>query len=212
MVGTAQRLVCSARRWLTTPSRRYRSTWGGRPLWSWWFAAERARPAYGCRLVEQTLGRFSVGAACRPGMDRIRAWPGTRGCLGGRVSVVDDNGPSLWLAGDMATPCGWRQASPIRHPRKRSCGCASRRRLHQLRESSAPLTRPAQSGTDEWRHPSMGRATTSCRRTAWPDCTASCGSRRIPSTPPCRTRRSSPAGGFFSLPGTSPSTSEKSRC
>ena len=52
------------------------------------------------------------------------------------------------------TPCGWRRASPIRRPSRKSCACCIPAESASLRDgwSSSPL----HAGVDEWRHPYHG--------------------------------------------------------
>ncbi len=67
--------------------------------------------------------------------------------------MVDDNGPSLWLAGDMADAV-WVAPGVARPPSEKEV----LRVLHPggvcvVSGKSAALTKPAQPGADEWRHP-----------------------------------------------------------
>ncbi|MBC8867990.1 MAG: hypothetical protein H8E44_01165, partial [Planctomycetes bacterium] len=82
------------------------STWGGRRPWSWWFATGldatgRDLSTIG-GLVEQTSWTILCRGTAPSGMDKIRVWARERGLLGARVYVVDGQGESLWLAGDLA--------------------------------------------------------------------------------------------------------------
>ena len=53
-------------------------------------------------FVEQTPWTIFCRGAASPGLDKIRDWAGRKALLGRRVYVADDDGASLWLAGDMA--------------------------------------------------------------------------------------------------------------
>ena len=104
-------------------------------------------------LVEQTPWTILCRGDLAPETDRIRAWARDKGLLGRRVYVVDDNGPSLWLAGDMADAV-W-VAPGVAHPPSEK---EVLRVLHPggvcaVSGKSAVSTKPAQPGTDEWRHP-----------------------------------------------------------
>lgn len=104
-------------------------------------------------LVEHSPWTILCRGDIAPGMDRIRAWAKKKGLLGGRVTVVDDNGPSLWLAGDMADAV-WVAPGVAHLPSEKEV----LRVLHPggvciTSGKIAILTKPAQSGTDEWRHP-----------------------------------------------------------
>ncbi len=53
-------------------------------------------------LIEQTPWTLFCRGTASPGLEKIRDWAREQGLLGDRVYVVDDNGTSLWLAGDLA--------------------------------------------------------------------------------------------------------------
>ncbi|MHC4332139.1 MAG: hypothetical protein ACYSWW_28950, partial [Planctomycetota bacterium] len=112
-------------------------------------------------LVEQTpwtvfAVRHPVDSrgATSPELDKIRDWARKKGFLGGRVFVVDDNGPSLWLAGDLADavwvapgvddPPSEKEILRVLHP---GGVCVA---------SGKVLIKPAQPGVDEWGHPYHG--------------------------------------------------------
>jgi outer membrane protein assembly factor BamB len=86
-----------------------------------------------------------------PAMSNIRQWAQQEGLLGGRVSVVVDDGPSLWLAQDMADAV-WVSPSVKQSPSKEEM-------LRALRPggvailSDETIVKPAQEGADDWRHP-----------------------------------------------------------
>ena len=103
------------------------------------------------RLVEQTPWTVFCRGATSPGMDKIRDWAREEGHLGGRIFVVEDNDPSLWLASDMADAV-WVSPAVDRPPSEKEI-------MRVLRPggvciaSGKVVTRPAQRGVDEWRHP-----------------------------------------------------------
>ena len=84
-------------------------------------------------------------------MNEIRNWTQQEGLLGGRVSVVVDDDPSLWLADDMADAI-WVSADVKEPPSEQEM-------LRALRPGGVAivtgktLVKPAQPGTDDWRHP-----------------------------------------------------------
>ena len=51
-------------------------------------------------LVEQTPWKVLCRGTASPGLENIRGWAREKGLLGGRVGVGEDEGASLWLAGD----------------------------------------------------------------------------------------------------------------
>ncbi len=53
-------------------------------------------------IVEQTPWKLFCRGGDSAGLDKIREWAAKKGLLGQRVSVVADEGDSLWLAADMA--------------------------------------------------------------------------------------------------------------
>ena len=105
-------------------------------------------------LVEQTPWTVFCRGAASLELDRIRDWARTEGLLGGRICVVDDNSPSLWLAGDLADavwvapgvddPPSEKEILRVLHP---GGVCVA---------SGKVLVKPAQSGVDEWGHPYHG--------------------------------------------------------
>jgi len=106
------------------------------------------------QIVEQTPWTVFCKGATSPGLDKIRDWAREKGLLGERVCVVDDNGPSLWLAGDMADAV-W-VAPGVDHPPSEK---EILRVLHPggvCIASGRVVTKPAQPGVDEWRHPYHG--------------------------------------------------------
>ncbi|UCE50304.1 MAG: hypothetical protein JSW47_09095, partial [Phycisphaerales bacterium] len=106
------------------------------------------------RLVEQTPWRVFCRGSATPGLQKIRDWARDRGLLGGRVSVVEDDGPSLWLAADMADAV-WIPPRVEKPPTKPEI-------LRVLRPggvcvaSGKVFTKPAPAGVDEWGHPYHG--------------------------------------------------------
>ena len=103
------------------------------------------------RLVEQTPWTVFCRGTTSPGLDKIRDWARAKGLLGRRVYVVDDNGPSLWLAGDLADAL-WVAPGVDRPPSEKEI----LRVLHPggvCIASGKVLTKSAQAGVDEWRHP-----------------------------------------------------------
>ncbi len=103
------------------------------------------------QLVEQTPWNVFCRGTSSPGLDKIRDWARGKGLLGGRVCVIDDDGPSLWLAGDLADAV-W--VSPVAdHPPSEK---EILRVLHPggvCVASGKVITKSAQAGVDEWRHP-----------------------------------------------------------
>ena len=53
-------------------------------------------------IAEQTPWMLLCRGKSSPAIEKIRDWAQQEGLLGGRVFVVTDDGPSLWLADDMA--------------------------------------------------------------------------------------------------------------
>jgi len=103
------------------------------------------------RLVEQTPWTFFCRGTASPGLEKIRDWAREQGLLGDRVYVADDNGTSLWLAGDLADavwvapgvdyPSFEKEILRVLHP---GGVCVVSGRI---------VVKPAQPGIDEWRHP-----------------------------------------------------------
>ncbi len=102
-------------------------------------------------LVEKTPWTIFCRGTASPGLNKIRDWAREQGLLGGRVYVVDDDGASLWLAGDLADavwvapgvddPPFEKEILRVLHP---GGVCVA---------SGKVLVKPAQPGVDEWRHP-----------------------------------------------------------
>ncbi len=103
------------------------------------------------RLVEQTPWTVFCKVAISRSADRIRDWAREKGLLGVRVYAVDDDTTSLWLAGDLADAV-WVAPGVDRPP-------AEEEIMRVLRPSGVciasgkVITKPAQTGVDEWRHP-----------------------------------------------------------
>ncbi len=102
-------------------------------------------------LVEQTPWTVFCRGNASPGLDKIRNWAREKSLLGRRVYVADDDGASLWLAGDLAdavwvapsvdAPPPDQEILRVLHPG--GVGMVSGRVIVKL----------AQEGVDEWRHP-----------------------------------------------------------
>ena len=103
------------------------------------------------RLIEQTPWTVFCRGTISSGLSRIRAWAREKGLLGQRVCVIDDNGPSLWLAADMADAV-WVTPGVDNPPSEKEI-------MRVLRPggvciaSGKVVTKPPQAGVDEWRHP-----------------------------------------------------------
>jgi outer membrane protein assembly factor BamB len=103
------------------------------------------------RLIKQTPWTVFCKGTTSPGLDKIRDWARDKGLLGGRVCVVDDNGPSLWLAGDLADAV-WVAPGVDNPPSEKEI----MRVLHAggvCIASGKVVTKSTQAGVDEWRHP-----------------------------------------------------------
>jgi outer membrane protein assembly factor BamB len=102
-------------------------------------------------LVEQTPWTILCRGPVSPGMDKTRVWARDKGLLGKRVYVVDDNGTSLWLAGDLADAV-WVAPGVASPPPENEV-------LRVLRPGGVcvaagkVVVKPALAGADEWRHP-----------------------------------------------------------
>ena len=102
-------------------------------------------------LVERTPWTMLCRGAVSPHMDRIRDWARNNGHLGGRVSVLDDDSPSLWLAGDMADAV-YIAPTVLHAPTQEEI-------LRVLRPggiclaAGKVLVKQNAAGVDEWRHP-----------------------------------------------------------
>jgi len=105
-------------------------------------------------LVEQTPWTVFCRGTVSPVLQKIRDWAMEQRLLGDRVSVVDDNGTSLWLAGDLADAV-WVAPGVDYPPFEEEI----LRVLHPggvCIVSGKVVVKPAQSGVDEWRHPYYG--------------------------------------------------------
>lgn len=102
-------------------------------------------------IAKQTPGIVLCRGKASPTLDRIRQWALQGGLLGGRVSVVADDLPSLWLADDMADAV-WVTPSA-------RDWLAEEELLRGLRPGGVAVVagkttvKPVQEGTDDWRHP-----------------------------------------------------------
>ena len=102
-------------------------------------------------LVGQTPWRVFCRGSAAGGMEKIRDWAGKEGLLGQRVSVVEGDGPSLWLAADMADAV-WVGPDIENPPTEKEI-------MRVLRPGGVCIasgkvrTKPARSGVDEWNHP-----------------------------------------------------------
>ncbi|NQT14975.1 MAG: PQQ-binding-like beta-propeller repeat protein, partial [Planctomycetes bacterium] len=102
-------------------------------------------------LAEKTPWTVLCRGAASPGLEKIRDWAREKGLLGQRVFVVDDPGPSLWLAGDMADAV-WVASGVENPPSERE----TLRVLHPGGVSVASgkvVTKPADKDVDDWGHP-----------------------------------------------------------
>ncbi|MDT8300838.1 MAG: hypothetical protein RQ760_05085 [Sedimentisphaerales bacterium] len=105
-------------------------------------------------LVKQTPWTIFCRGTTSSGLVNIRDWAREQGILGGRVYVVDDNGTSLWLAGDLADAV-WVAPGMNNPPSRKEI----LRVLHPggvCVASGKVVFKPAQSGVDEWNHPYHG--------------------------------------------------------
>jgi len=103
------------------------------------------------RLVEQTPWTVFYRGIASSGLEKIRDWARDQGLLGDRVYVMDDNGASLWLAGDLADAV-WVAPGVDRPPSEKEI----LRVLHPggvCIASGKVVTKSLQAGMDEWRHP-----------------------------------------------------------
>jgi len=103
------------------------------------------------QLVEQTPWTVFCRGTTSSGLDKIRDWARGKELLGRRVCVVGDNGPSLWLAGDLADAV-WVAPGADHPPSEKEI----LRVLHPggvCIASGRIVTKSAQAGVDEWRHP-----------------------------------------------------------
>ena len=160
-------------------------------------------------LVERTPWTILCRGAVSPHLDRIRDWARNSGHLGGRVSVLDDDSPSLWLAGDMADAgvCCADGSSPA----------AQEEILRVLRPggiclaSGKVLVKQSAAGVDEWRHPYYQPNNNVVSRDEVARLPGELRFQTHPSLQPCRTRRWWQVGDFLLFTGISPFMSVKSR-
>jgi len=102
-------------------------------------------------LVERTPWTIFCRGTVSSGMDKIRDWARGKELLGQRVFVVNGDGPSLWLATDMADAV-W-VAPGVKPPPSEG---EIMRVLHPggvCVASGKVVTKGTQEGVDEWRHP-----------------------------------------------------------
>ncbi|MBC8876678.1 MAG: PQQ-binding-like beta-propeller repeat protein, partial [Planctomycetes bacterium] len=102
-------------------------------------------------IVEQTPWTIFCRGSVSPGLGKIRDWASEKGLLGKRVFVVDDDGGSLWLAGDMADAV-WVSPSVDDPPSEKEI----QRVLHHRGVSIAAgkaVMKLGPKDVDEWRHP-----------------------------------------------------------
>ncbi len=102
-------------------------------------------------MIEQTPWSILCRGKVSPEMERIRQWAQAEGLLGGRLSVVADDGASLWLANDLADAV-WVSPGADNPPAEEEI----LRVLHPGgvgRVGGRTIVKPAQAGTDQWRHP-----------------------------------------------------------
>ena len=85
------------------------------------------------------------------GMDAIRDWAAKKGLLGQRVSVLDDQVDSLWLAADMADAV-W-VAPGVDYSRWKKEALRVLRPGGVCVASGKVVTKPTPKDVDEWRHP-----------------------------------------------------------
>jgi len=102
-------------------------------------------------MVDQTPWTVFCRGAASSALDKLRDWAREKGLFGKRVFVVDDNGASLWLAGDLADAV-WVAPGVDDPPSEKEI-------LRVLRPggvcvaSRKVVEKPAAPGVDEWRHP-----------------------------------------------------------
>jgi outer membrane protein assembly factor BamB len=118
---------------------------------------EEALPTV-ARLVEESPWTVLCRGPASLGLEKVRDWAREKGFLAQRVYVVDDPGPSLWLAGDMADAV-WVAPGAGDPPSEQEI-------LRVLRPggvcvasgsaSGRAVVKPAPSDVDEWRHPYHG--------------------------------------------------------
>jgi len=105
-------------------------------------------------IVEQTPWTVFCRGGAKAGLDTIRDWAGEKRLLGQRVSVVDDDGESLWLATDMADAVWVAPGVDYSRWEKEIL-----RVLHPggvCLASGKVAIKPGVEDVDEWRHPYHG--------------------------------------------------------
>ena len=102
-------------------------------------------------MVKHTPWTIFCRGAASAEMNTLRDWARDKGILGKRVYVADDDGPSLWLAGDMADAV-W-VAPGVKNPplEKEILRVLHPGGIFVCRGKVA--VKPAAADTDEWRHP-----------------------------------------------------------
>ncbi len=116
-------------------------------------AGDEADTATVKQLVEQTAWTLFCRGKTSAGMDRLRNWAQEQGLLGKRVYVIDDNGPSLWLASDMADAVwGVPDVQTPTADEIMRVLCPGGVSI----AAGKVVTKPAPQGVDEWRHPYHG--------------------------------------------------------
>ena len=106
------------------------------------------------RFAEKTPWTVFCRGSASGGLDKIRKWAGEKGLLGERVYVADGDGPSLWLAGDLADAVWVAPGVDYQQWEKEIL-----RVLHPggvCLASGKVVVKPAQEGVDEWPHPYHG--------------------------------------------------------
>ncbi|MHC4119577.1 MAG: outer membrane protein assembly factor BamB family protein [Planctomycetota bacterium] len=105
-------------------------------------------------IAERTAWTIFCQGAPSASLEKIRDWAREKALLGGRVCVVAGNTESLWLASDMADAV-WVAPGLDNRPDEREV-------MRVLRPGAIGIvgerivTKPAQPGTDQWRHPYHG--------------------------------------------------------
>ncbi len=105
-------------------------------------------------LVEQTPWTIFCRGATSPQLDKIRAWARDQEVLGRRVYVADDEGTSLWLAGDMADAV-WVAQGANSPPTEKEIVRVLRPGGVCVADGSVSV-KPADPRVDQWRHPYHG--------------------------------------------------------
>jgi outer membrane protein assembly factor BamB len=103
------------------------------------------------KIAQQTPWSILCRGKASPEMEKIRDWAQGEGLLGGRVSVVADDGASLWLADDLADAV-WVSPGAGNPP-------AEEEILRVLHPGGVgfvggkTIVKPVPAGADQWRHP-----------------------------------------------------------